>query len=407
MILQPNTSSDYSQNKRNEEIGALTGIRGIACFIVIFFHTSVGAHRPKMYNLARIAVSLFFALSGFIMNLSNSKYKINKCKKCRNFYYAKRVAKIMPAYFFSLLISVYNIRCILNSSCNSIEIFINEESLNPNDLVTNPWTKYLHSTSIILTPFFLQALLPICNIWNCPSWSLSIEMICYFIFSFLPIFSDDEHTKKKRLSLTIFCTIMTNISWIVRVFFLSELYKYDALYYIIDNATYFNIFFRMWEFLSAALLTSYYSSWIRVKKTYGLCFNIFMQSIPYIFFLVWFLLPSNSKILSFGPFFILEYFTIVSLTYHPSYLLNKILTSPLAIFLGKISYSTYITHIVFLTILWDLNLDIKIYQTVCFILVYFIGWLTQKYIEEPYYTKIRNYFQSTSKILCICDVIET
>ena len=96
-----------------EPLRALTGLRFVAASWVLFFHTrcaAVLAARgwPRLSHLlaqGRLAVALFFLLSGFILAYSY-RGQVRTGADRRRFWEA-RFARIWPAYAFSLIVSLW------------------------------------------------------------------------------------------------------------------------------------------------------------------------------------------------------------------------------------------------------------------------------------------------------------
>ncbi|QGX91643.1 acyltransferase [Tatumella sp. TA1] len=149
-----------------KNIPALTGIRGIAALLVVFYHL---LHHSINFNLIKngyLSVDLFFILSGFIMMYVHSN-DFNQKIISKNYFsfMISRVKRIWPAYFcwvfFNLLLSIHH--------NNTPELF---------DLITN--------TLMIQSWFLSKSTIG-------TGWSLSVEFFCIFPFSFyMP-----EYIKKK------------------------------------------------------------------------------------------------------------------------------------------------------------------------------------------------------------------
>jgi peptidoglycan/LPS O-acetylase OafA/YrhL len=85
-------------------IRSLTGLRGICALCVVLGHDALSPKFFKDYAVASLAVSIFFCLSGFLSYyvLRNDFLKHNKINFSR--FYFRRIIRIWPAYFFSIII---------------------------------------------------------------------------------------------------------------------------------------------------------------------------------------------------------------------------------------------------------------------------------------------------------------
>ncbi|AZB17933.1 acyltransferase [Chryseobacterium indologenes] len=138
------------------EVKSLTGLRGIVALWVTFFHffyfknILIGSIVGKGY----VAVDIFFVLSAFLLTVSYSeKFKNLNFQVIWDFY-KKRVNRIYPVYFISVLV---------------IALFFVETSK----------IKFLINAALLQCFFNPNYLL------NIVYWSLSTEWICYLIFPFM------------------------------------------------------------------------------------------------------------------------------------------------------------------------------------------------------------------------------
>jgi peptidoglycan/LPS O-acetylase OafA/YrhL len=152
---------------------ALTGIRFPLAIWVIAYHISGAGQMwgslfsaptaAALMSKAYIALGIFFALSGFLLALAYLDGDWNASKLSR--YITARAARILPLYYFSLLIMAPII-----------------------------WNELLHSprlgdadaraSSLFGYLFLLQGWTRFPVDWNTPAWSLSCEM---FFYACLPL----------------------------------------------------------------------------------------------------------------------------------------------------------------------------------------------------------------------------
>ncbi|WP_294244342.1 acyltransferase [uncultured Chryseobacterium sp.] len=135
------------------EIKSLTGLRGVAALWITLFHY-IYIKFNFLIEKGYVAVDIFFVLSAFLLTISYSeKFRTLSTEKV-NIFYKKRVNRIYPIYFFSLIF------IILFVERASVADFIINAGLiqcffNPNYMLSSVY------------------------------WSLSTEWICYLIFPFM------------------------------------------------------------------------------------------------------------------------------------------------------------------------------------------------------------------------------
>ncbi len=302
----------------------LDSLRGLASISVVISHFVLAYgldSKSKLLNFSPFhffydgfaAVTFFFVLSGYVLTLSlnkNDEILIGS-------FYLKRIIRIMPAYIFTLTISLmfYSFYKVIHTNPDS-SLWINSF-----------WGKPLDILNFIKQVFFI---LPSSGFAEliCQNWSLRVEMQFSFLIPFLFL-----------------------------------IYRYtNFLFFVIFNLTlYFFFSFPIYLFnFSLGIILAMnqdliLETFIELKKKYNIiliCLAIGMYTyrytIPmyyYYFFREKSILLSNDDftwfITGIGSFLIL----LQSFT---SPLLQKILTLDFFKFIGKISYSIYLTHLIVL-----------------------------------------------------------
>lgn len=153
---------------KREEIKSLTGLRGVAAFMVMLYHFKFSNFFPSPINTAinstYLAVDLFFILSGFVMALTYSHlfqngFNIPSYKR----FILLRIARIYPIYFITTLLTI--ILFILFPSNNDFHHPITAFHVTLNMTMTQAWG---FSRSYLI-----------------PAWSISTEFAAYLVFPFL------------------------------------------------------------------------------------------------------------------------------------------------------------------------------------------------------------------------------
>lgn len=157
-------------------VESLTFLRFIAALIVVVSHFGVKLPLFKHMSLSgQLMVTFFFVLSGFVMTISQLPKKRISLKS----YWLSRFTRIVPLYIFAMVF----ILCYF--FCNDLEI---------------------SNATIALNLFFLQSWFStdVSFAINYPSWSLSVEVVFYFIFPFIVLYIKKVLLKADRAMLIAF-----------------------------------------------------------------------------------------------------------------------------------------------------------------------------------------------------------
>jgi peptidoglycan/LPS O-acetylase OafA/YrhL len=155
---------------RKVMLPALTSLRFFAATEVVIFHFFFPAPTTvlgSLFSAGYQAVTFFFVLSGFILAYvySGRREEAPSATSARRFW-AARAGRILPGYALGLLLGL---PLLLYGTFVSHIV---------------PRDKAL--ASLVLTPLLLQSFWPVtAEMWNSPSWSLSVEMVFYALFPLL------------------------------------------------------------------------------------------------------------------------------------------------------------------------------------------------------------------------------
>jgi peptidoglycan/LPS O-acetylase OafA/YrhL len=358
---------------------ALTSLRFFAALHVLIFHLNANriwtfhglANRLQMTGY--VGVSLFFVLSGFILTYVHGGRKMRA-----GAFFRERVARIYPAYLFSLLLTApgFFYVCI---------------KLKQIDIPIWTWTKYNLGITSALVPTLTQSWVPQAALaWNPPAWSLSVEAFFYLLFPLLMpwLLRQSERTLWK---LMVVCYVVGLL--------LSSGYCFlrpDGLPHVTDdtngfvwlNVLKFNPGARFPEFVLGAccgalfLRNRFPRRWATPLTAAGLLlFAVVILLSPHIPYPV---LHNGLLAPAFAAL-------IVGLGLRPGWM-SWMETRPLVL-LGNASYSLYLLHSFVLNVYFMPMGQLKnrgpVGNAIGYVLPILIAILVYRFIEEPARRKLR------------------
>lgn len=329
----------------------LDALRGIAIIMVLLVHLSY-AWIPINSDISHIWVfwvSLFFMISSYTLSLSQSQKKYNTINSKE--FFIRRFFRIYPLYFL-IITFIFIAKWILDYYWF-------------NDL-TNAWAS-LDILNIVSHYFFFFWLFPsTINGVGVGEWSLFSEIVFYS--GFLYIFSIISQSLKKIAIFIILCLLVYIVWWLL--FWVLNNLSIEH-YFFFSPVNHF-IDFSLW-FLLFHLHKKYENDWKMIISTDKLSLLFITSTIACITF---YELGIHTHIIWLIPFFLL----ILGMFYGKwsfTILSNSIILQ----YLGKISYSIYLTNIFILLLLWKVT---NIHRTVIGVMsLTFIIWLSSitYYIE--------------------------
>jgi peptidoglycan/LPS O-acetylase OafA/YrhL len=352
----------------NNHYPQLDVFRALAALSVCAVHFNFNSYFHK--NLANgIFVQLFFTLSGFVIYL-NYYNKINNTHQLTTFL-KKRLKRLYPLHLFFLIIFL-----IIETLKHYISLKYNLEANNKSFTSNN-------LENFFLNLFFLQHFASEYS-FNTPSWSISVEMMLYVTLGILLFLIKKQIIKFLLIYIILF------------IIFLHNFYGFSLGI--------------------EAYLSGLYSFSIGVIFAYiFLTKKIFIKDFYLSIIFIILLFFSISEIFYFKIFYKNYYYSIlfafiffVSCLLKKKSLIQSIFFNKLFIFLGKISYSIYLSHLlIFWTItqilrfvikypiiningknILDLNnLEANLFTFLAYILTIFFSYFSYKYIEIRFYKK--------------------
>ena len=342
----------------------IDGLRAVAVFSVIFYHSSVLIFEKKFLPGGFIGVDIFFVISGYLITkLISNEYKNTKNFSFLNFY-SRRIRRILPALLFVIIATfpfiyfktppifiIDYLKSIISINLFVSNIFFWKLGFGYDQLQNVQFQPFLHA------------------------WTLSLEEQFYLIFPIIYFFI----FKKLNKYLLILITIG----------FLFSLFLSDYASYAHSAINFYVLPTRAWEFLVGSIIFLLEPK----KKFFNKFIGSFFISIGIIFIIISILyfddkmyLPS---ILTLVP--VLGTSFIIYFKHDDNYFI-KILQSKLSTGIGKISYSLYLWHFPIFIIYPDLNFIFQI------IIIFFLSVFSYFLIEKNFRYKIKSNFFSIKTI---------
>ena len=353
-----------------EQLDVYRALAALSVCAVHFSYNSIF----HIYFKQALFVQFFFTLSGFViyLNYHNQNFNISRIKK----FMTKRFFRLYPLHLFFLLLFVL-IELTKFFFYKKYGLEINNTPFQLNNL-----------NNFFLHLFFLQHYADK-YAFNGPAWSISVEMFLYFTFSVMFFLNKRYFLIMPTLFITLFILFLTDTygEGYYHGAFFSGLYSFSIgcifCYIYLKNKNFFkskiyNIFYFIFLFIFLAELFGYK---ILFKSDYSFIYSIFFGLIIY-----------------FSCFL------------NKTYFLYKILFNNFFIFLGKISYSIYLGHLLVFYVMNNFLRFIAQYPTettlngkiilklsvleansftlLAYILTILFASFTYNYIENKFYKKI-------------------
>ena len=360
-------------NKKNNYINEIDGLRAIAVISVIFYHSEFILFEQKFFKGGFLGVDIFFIISGYLItsiiinNYKNSNFSLKV-------FYFNRIKRIFPALIFIL----------------SVNLILGFFILLPDEIV-NLARSYISSIFFISNYFFYfsgQEYSAV-NSLQVPflhTWSLGVEEQFYIIFPIIFLLSY-KLLRFKKIIILIFL-----LSFIFANYFAN----------LNPSLNFYLFFSRIWEMMLGGMLNFYNLE--NLKKKNKLCSFL---SFSGLFLILFCFLFANNKIThpSIYTLIPLAGTILIIITADNSEIkLNNFLTTNFMVFIGKISFSLYLWHypiFAFARILEIFNKSL-IFNTLIYISIFFLSVLTYFFIEQPFRRKLN--FKTTIIFLSVMSI---
>jgi len=299
-----------------KKLDQLVSLRGLAAWVVVFYHSVVLLQialpqlpRNLVIFIAQgyLAVDFFFVLSGFIIFINyHSNFRSDIRHNALKFYW-NRISRIYPVHLVMLVAYLLLTLAFLHfSSSKTIPSGYTVESFLQSLILIHAWTG---------DPTW----------WNVPSWSISAEWFVYLFFPFIAILF---HRFISGLSAHFILATAISIA-LYSAYFLKG---YDSLGTAAFSMALVRVFL---EFLLGSVVGSLFVNHRKFlsqsRAAVGAIVLLMCAALPFID------APNYAVI----PFLCFAMVWFLSVDTSP---VSKILSNKLLVYLGEISYSTYMVH---------------------------------------------------------------
>ncbi|MDR7073194.1 acyltransferase family protein [Fictibacillus barbaricus] len=375
-------------------IHSLDSLRGISALIVLIHHCLLmtplfyAAHYNEPYNnwvvslfdntilhtvwAGSEAVLLFFVLSGFVLALPFLSFKNNYSY---GDYIIKRICRIYIPY-----ISVMTIAVLLM-------VFIADYHGHTGLMDSFSERRWAHPLSLEAAISYIIMLGYDNTNVNGPTWSLVHEMRISFFFPFLMLLVI-KFDWKKAIILGFGGSMFF---WLV--FYVMNIFIDNGFTSAVINS-FKDTFFYTTFFIIGALFAKNYKNILPLFNKIKSLNKIFLFLIALILFNFEDVFPFFQKFhgivglgINLGVEWIAAIGVLIIFTFAiSSQPFNKLLTKPVFKWLGKVSYSLYLVHmVVLITMMYTLGKIIPVYIALSFVPIISILFaaITHKFIEKP------------------------
>lgn len=309
---------------------ALDAFRGLAAVMIVLYHSQFFADdQPNRFiQNSGVFVDFFFVLSGFVMAYSYMDRMSGGIGFKKFIVY--RFARLYPLHLFTLLVWVPYIL---------VKIYLYDKGVGSTDASIDNNLFTFAQNLLLLQGFGLTVS------WNYPSWSIGTEFYTYILF-YAVIFFSLGWSRILRMALIVLV--------ILAAYWSMENHKGDVV-------AWWNMFRCLREFLLGVLVYYLYKEFpVRITNVLMATFleTVLLASMVYLVYH----LEEDSY---FGYHYaILIFMGIIYLfAVEKSGLFSRVLQFPFFQYLGKISYSIYMTHAIIVTGVYNISVSLLDAQT--------------------------------------------
>ena len=330
--------SFHADFPKHHSIPALDGVRGLSCLMVVFFHAGLAGWFPVVCTSGVLGIMLFFSLSGFLIALHYSPE--NNSTQYWKAFYIRRYVRLYPTFFCAILLGR-----LFYPHLFWAERKIYDDVLKEVDAI------FLFISDSVF-------------------WTIPFEFKFYAVYPLLAIFI--THKRTRAFSFKFLLAVWLLWMWVV---FYGQWYDFYYYIYFLGGiiAAYMFKYPLLW-------IDRIPYIWTLIALFTGVCIlGVFAtHTSPTI--KTWFDVSADSYFVS--PLLALF---ILSIAKNKGFISSILACQPLR-FLGKISYSIYLTHEFVLFPGRDLLPDELHHTWFVMLLVLVFALIFYFIIEKPFHT---------------------
>ena len=340
--------------KRKDYIG-LRSIRGIGAILIFYHH--FGFDSAVTDSFGDLAVSLFFMLSGLVLSMTYRGNKLDCDSRAIGRFMKKRIFKIYPVYFLSLLVAVLVTGC--------------DYKVLPLDLL------------------LLQSWLPLARFYfsgNSVSWFVSSLFFSYIMF--IPL--------QKALTLRYNTFIKVFGLGIILYFVIAALIPG----FLVKGIIYINPVMELPAFVIGMLIWHLFGNSSRLKAYSNkniMCFQAVAIILIIMFIYLYRYLDARWTLASFWWFPNAFLLTVWLLSEGRATPINHVLSLRIFQFIGDISFTFYLFHTIVIAIysraIIHTAIDIPLFPSslLCLAITLAIAYVLHYYVELPIAYRLKKF----------------
>lgn len=351
--LKENMSVVTPVKQRVDYRADIDGLRAIAVLSVLIYHVGFYWQGEKILPGGFLGVDIFFVISGYLICKILLK-EINAGAFSFINFYERRARRILPVFFFVVLLSAIVAPFLLSSE--ALQEFVS--SIVPAGGFVSNFFFWLQDT-YTAEPSLRKPLLH--------TWSLAVEEQFYLLF---PLFLWIVW-KKAAGKMTLIFSIAVGASLLYAEW--SSYYLPSANFYLLPS--------RIWQLLAGAILAVLHSQG-KFRQTHGAF--AYLGFVLVVFSLLMF--DDTTRHPSLYTLLPVVGTVMMIMAVPTSHCLNKMLSNKPMVVIGLISYSLYLWHQpVFAFARVYTGGELNVWHKTCLVgLCFTLAWLSWRFIETPF-----------------------